>query len=110
MVADCVAALVGFDQPVGFIHHAMATAASDGAPCEMVDRINSAAVWADNRAAITTGSGVSVDGLRHHSAPLAAIAAFTLRLPIPWARKAMITRRPRLWHNLQSAHVLVSLR
>ena len=83
MVADCVAALVGFDQPVGFVHHAMTTAACDGAPCEMVDRGNGAAMWAGNQAAITTGTGVSVDGLRHHSASFAAIAAFTLRLPIP---------------------------
>ena len=83
MVADCVATLIGFDQPIGFIHHAMAAAACDGAPCEMVDRGNCAAVWAGNHSAITTGSGVSVHGLRHDSAPLAAIAALALRLPVP---------------------------
>ena len=110
MVADCVAALIGFDQPVGFVHHAMATAARDGAPCEMVNRGNGAAVWAGNRAAIATGTRVSVDGLRHHSAPLASIAALALRLPVPCAMNAIMRLRGRLWQSLQSAHVVMSLR
>jgi hypothetical protein len=67
-------------------------------------------MWAGNQAAITTGTGVSVDGLRHDSAPLAAIAALALRLPVPWAMKAIIRFRGRWWHSLQSAHVVESLR
>jgi len=63
----------GFDQPVGFVNHAMAAAASDGTPCEMVNTGGRCTVWASNDAAITSGTGepVNLTG-DHETAPMIA--------------------------------------
>jgi hypothetical protein len=62
------AVLLGLQQPIPFVDHLGAPAASDSSPGEVIDAGDGSAVGADNRApgAITRGTRVGRDGLRGH--------------------------------------------
>jgi len=63
----------GFDQPFGFIDHALTAAARDGTPCKVIDAGIGCTVWASNDAASTWRTGESVNvASDHETAPMIA--------------------------------------
>jgi len=59
---------VRLDQPQLFVDHLMAAAAGNGAPCEMINTGNGAAIRADDLTPSTSGTGEAVDVSRGHFA------------------------------------------